>query len=169
MDIVTRADEDLLLDLLNTTPVVDGEQVDELVDPGGSTWALARGGVGTPAEIASLRAVRDVIGGVIRGESDAQTLAAHLEEVTLRPTMRDGTLAWQVQATVGGEIGARAVLAWAAIEERSRGRLRPCANPECCRFLLDRSNANTARWCSMAVCGNRTKARRHYQRQRADQ
>ena len=32
MDVVTRADEDLLLDLLNTTPVVDGERTDELAD-----------------------------------------------------------------------------------------------------------------------------------------
>ncbi|WP_419707640.1 CGNR zinc finger domain-containing protein [Promicromonospora sp. NFX87] len=35
------------------------------------------------------------------------------------------------------------------------------------RFLHDRSNANTARWCSMALCGNRFKARRHYQRTRS--
>jgi predicted RNA-binding Zn ribbon-like protein len=33
-------------------------------------------------------------------------------------------------------------------------------------FLIDHSKAGTARWCSMAVCGNRMKARRHYQRAR---
>ena len=44
------------------------------------------------------------------------------------------------------------------------GRLRPCANDECRLFLIDHSKANAARWCSMAVCGNRMKARRHYQR-----
>jgi predicted RNA-binding Zn ribbon-like protein len=48
------------------------------------------------------------------------------------------------------------------------GRLRACANPDCRRFLIDRSNANKARWCSMAVCGNRMKARLHYQRVRGD-
>ena len=37
----------------------------------------------------------------------------------------------------------------------------------CALFLLDRSKPNTARWCSMAVCGNRMKARRHYERARA--
>ncbi|GGJ34413.1 hypothetical protein GCM10010121_052110 [Streptomyces brasiliensis] len=47
------------------------------------------------------------------------------------------------------------------------GRLRACANPECRRFLLDRSRTNKGRWCSMAVCGNRMKARRHYERTRA--
>jgi predicted RNA-binding Zn ribbon-like protein len=45
--------------------------------------------------------------------------------------------------------------------------LRPCANIECQLFLIDRSKPNTARWCSMAVCGNRMKARRHYQRGRS--
>jgi predicted RNA-binding Zn ribbon-like protein len=44
------------------------------------------------------------------------------------------------------------------------GRLRPCANPECRLFLLDESRSGTARWCSMATCGNRLKARRHHAR-----
>jgi predicted RNA-binding Zn ribbon-like protein len=43
---------------------------------------------------------------------------------------------------------------------------RADSNDECRLFPLDRSKANAARWCSMAVCGNRIKARRHYQRTR---
>ncbi|GAA2698041.1 CGNR zinc finger domain-containing protein [Actinoplanes palleronii] len=39
-------------------------------------------------------------------------------------------------------------------------------NPECRLFLIDHSKPNSARWCSMAVCGNRVKARRHYDRVR---
>ncbi|MEC3993203.1 CGNR zinc finger domain-containing protein [Actinacidiphila sp. DG2A-62] len=47
------------------------------------------------------------------------------------------------------------------------GRLRPCQNAEeCTLFLIDRSKSNSARWCSMAQCGNRMKARRHYERAR---
>jgi predicted RNA-binding Zn ribbon-like protein len=64
------------------------------------------------------------------------------------------------------ELAVRAVLAWDALARHSPGRLRPCANDECRLFLVDRSKANGARWCSMAVCGNRMKARRHYQRAR---
>lgn len=170
MDFVTRADEDLLLELLNTTPIVDRTQVDELVDStAGVAWAVARGGVGTVGEIASLRRVRDAIGAVVRAESDAQTLEVHLGRITVRPELRDGGLKWTLQTSADETLSARAVLAWAAIEERSPSRLRPCANSECCLFLHDRSNANTARWCSMATCGNRAKARRHYQRQRTDQ
>jgi DNA-binding HxlR family transcriptional regulator len=58
------------------------------------------------------------------------------------------------------------VLAWADVKERMPGRLRPCGNPECRLFLLDRSRATTARWCSMKTCGNRLKARRHQVRTR---
>lgn len=168
MDVVTREDEDLLLDLLNTTPVVDGEHTDELAGPDtGQDWVAAHGGTGGTGETAALRGVRDAIQDVIRGAADPQTLAVHLERIALHPRLLDGTLGWELRAPADERLAARALLAWAAISDRSPGRLRPCANPECCRFLHDRSNANTARWCSMALCGNRFKARRHYQRTRS--
>ncbi|MDR7380509.1 CGNR zinc finger domain-containing protein [Promicromonospora iranensis] len=167
MDVVTREDEDLLLDLLNTTPVVDGERTDELADPDmAQEWAAGHGGAGGAGEIAALRRVRAAIQDVVRGAADPQTLEAHLERIELRPRLHDGTLGWELQAPTDEALAARVLLAWAVLGEREPGRLRPCANPECCRFLHDRSNANTARWCSMALCGNRFKARRHYRRTR---
>ena len=69
-------------------------------------------------------------------------------------------LAWQQGPLAPGAIGRFLV------PYPLPGRLRPCANDECRLFLIDRSKANAARWCSMAVCGNRMKARRHYQRSR---
>ncbi len=63
-------------------------------------------------------------------------------------------------------LAVETVLARAATEKQLPGRLRPWANDECRLFLLDRSRANRARWCSMAVCGNRENARRHYERTR---
>jgi predicted RNA-binding Zn ribbon-like protein len=168
MEVVTREDEHLLLDLLNTTPVVDGERTDELADPDdGRSWAAARGGSGTSDEVALLRSARGAIQEVVRGAAAPESLVALTERIALRPRWREGALRWDLQTPPGERLAARAVLAWATIDERSPGRLRPCANPECCRFLHDRSNANTARWCSMALCGNRFKARRHYRRTRA--
>lgn len=168
MDLSTRSDEDLLLELLNTTAVVDGERVDELAEAGtGRSWTTAHGGGGTPEEIGALRRVRDTIQGVISGRLPATTLTADLERILLGPRLREDVLTWELRVSADERLAARALLAWAVIHERSPERLRPCANPECCRFLLDRSNANTAQWCSMAVCGNRFKARRHYRRVRA--
>lgn len=169
MEVVGPDEEDLLLELLNTAPVIDGRPVDELEDRrSAQAWAVAHGGVGTFAEIEALCTVRDALAPVVRGGADPRELAEHLQGISLRPTLHEGTLAWKLQAPEGEEIAARALLAWTAMDERMRGRLRPCSNPDCRRFLLDRSNGNTARWCSMATCGNRAKARRHYQRQRAD-
>jgi predicted RNA-binding Zn ribbon-like protein len=41
-------------------------------------------------------------------------------------------------------------------------RLKIC--PNCGWLFLDRSRNSSRLWCDMAVCGNRTKARRHYRR-----
>jgi predicted RNA-binding Zn ribbon-like protein len=46
-------------------------------------------------------------------------------------------------------------------------RLKVCANPECGRAFYDASRNRSARWCSMAVCGNRMKGRAYRRRARA--
>jgi predicted RNA-binding Zn ribbon-like protein len=43
-----------------------------------------------------------------------------------------------------------------------------CQDPDCGWLFLDRSPARARRWCSMADCGNRAKARRHYRRRKAE-
>ena len=46
-------------------------------------------------------------------------------------------------------------------------RVRECAAPTCAWLFLDESRNRSRRWCDMTVCGNRQKARRHYERQHA--
>jgi predicted RNA-binding Zn ribbon-like protein len=48
----------------------------------------------------------------------------------------------------------------------ARERVRRCAAPDCDWLFLDASRNRSRRWCDMAVCGNRAKARQHYRRQR---
>jgi predicted RNA-binding Zn ribbon-like protein len=43
-------------------------------------------------------------------------------------------------------------------------RVRECAGERCAWLFLDRSKNRSRRWCDMTVCGNRSKARRHYAR-----
>ncbi|GLV81567.1 hypothetical protein Slala03_12560 [Streptomyces lavendulae subsp. lavendulae] len=45
-------------------------------------------------------------------------------------------------------------------------RIRKCASETCILHFHDTSRNGTRRWCSMAVCGNRAKASRHYARTR---
>ena len=46
------------------------------------------------------------------------------------------------------------------------GAVRECAADDCAWLFLDESRNRSRRWCDMKVCGNRQKARRHYQRAR---
>lgn len=70
---------------------------------------------------------------------------------------REGGLDWLLAAVArsGAEI----------IAEGAHARLRVCANPQCGLFFYDLSRTHRRRWCSMAVCGNRSKvaafARKH--------
>ncbi|WP_067473631.1 CGNR zinc finger domain-containing protein [Actinomadura hibisca] len=46
----------------------------------------------------------------------------------------------------------------------SPDRVKPCAHPNCVLYFHDTTKNGTRRWCSMAICGNRAKAARHYER-----
>jgi predicted RNA-binding Zn ribbon-like protein len=46
-------------------------------------------------------------------------------------------------------------------------RLKLCSNPQCGWTFVDRSRRGNRRWCEMAVCGSRDKARRYYRRHRS--
>jgi len=46
-------------------------------------------------------------------------------------------------------------------DERERRRVRICAADACSARFYDRSPAGRRRWCSMELCGNAAKARRH--------
>ena len=45
-------------------------------------------------------------------------------------------------------------------------RVRICANDTCRWIFYDESRSGRRRWCDMATCGNRAKARRHRERQK---
>lgn len=84
----------------------------------------------------------------------------------LVPSDRD----WKIEfvAREGGLEWLLAAVARSAadiIAEGPQARLRLCANPRCGLFFYDTSRTHRRRWCSMTVCGNRSKvaafARRH--------
>jgi len=51
--------------------------------------------------------------------------------------------------------------------ETQRRAVRECGAGDCRWLFLDTSKNRSRQWCSMQSCGNREKARRHYQRIRA--
>lgn len=165
--VIDAAQEDTLLALLNTTPVVRDTVVDRLaVGEAAAAWQRAHGGTGGEAERRELIRTRDALQGVLRGRQQPVSLAKLLTGVVARPRPGENGITWELDVAAERRSAVLAVLAWSSLLQTKPGRLRACANPECRLFLLDRSKTNRARWCSMAVCGNRMKARRHYERTR---
>lgn len=160
-------DAEALLEALNSTPVRDGQvedgwRDDDVLD----RWALDHGGQGGVQERRWLRLTRDALQEVASGRDAQEPILKVLNGVRRVPELTSSGLEWHLEAPAGRGLAVELVLAWADVQESLPARLRPCANPECSLFLIDRSRANAARWCSMKTCGNRLKARRHQARAR---
>ena len=63
-------------------------------------------------------------------------------------------------------VGTLLVIAVRAMIDGRWRRLKACPGEHCGWVFYDHSRNNSSRWCSMAVCGGRTKARSHYRRRR---
>jgi predicted RNA-binding Zn ribbon-like protein len=162
-----RERQEALLDLLNTTPIGSGGPQDLLASSQAArAWQRAHGGTGSAAEGRHLLEARDMLQAVVRGNQPAATLTPLLEGVTSHPRVSSEGIGWALDTPKERELAVRALMTWSSLQETMPGRLRPCENPDCRLFLLDRSKPNKARWCSMATCGNRMKARRYYERTR---
>ncbi|GAA3863230.1 CGNR zinc finger domain-containing protein [Streptomyces sedi] len=161
-------DEELLLAVLNSAPVIDGRPTDALRGEGATEWVRTTlGGRGTEAECERLRLVRDELHSLIRGTtSDTAALTTTLRRARLRPEVSSAGVAWELETPPDERLPVCVVLAWSRVTTELAGRLRACANEECNLYLVDHSRPGTARWCSMAACGNRMKARAHARRRR---
>ena len=138
--------EEELLHLLNSAPVVDGAITETLTDP-------------------KLIRLRDDLHRVIRDEAEPSTLMPYLKGFAKHPSIGATEVSWALAGPAERMPQAELVLEWSRVRTEMPGRLRACGNPECNKFLIDHSKPNTARWCSMASCGNRMKARRFQARQ----
>ncbi|MCW3476219.1 CGNR zinc finger domain-containing protein [Limobrevibacterium gyesilva] len=86
-----------------------------------------------------------------------------------RLVRRDGVYAWQVEGLRPSAAALLSPVLWSAADLLAgprRARVRQCANPQCGWLFLDDSKSANRRWCSMASCGNRAKAHRHYLKRR---
>ena len=166
--------EPLALDLLDTEWVAGATPVDLLATPEGTrAWLDAAGFAATPASGAAgaalgaaRQAIRDVVsgGGAAATERLNAVLGHGRQRLSLGPDLSP-----RRQLEVGDPAWRPAVAAAVNLLElldRAPDRVRRCQNPGCVLWFYDTSRNGTRRWCSMAVCGNRAKARRHYDRAR---
>ena len=161
---------------VNTVDLQDGPE--ELTDPKTlRDWLVARrllepGVELDEADLKNAVALREAIRGLIAANTggavypvDLATLNEAAARSRLRPKFAsDGRARLEPDAgTAGGATAAmgRIVAAvYAAMGEPDWSRLKLCSSPTCRWAYFDRSRNQSSRWCTMASCGNREKARR---------
>jgi hypothetical protein len=156
----TGRDAELVLAFLNTLDVEEGTDV--LDDEGEWREWAARNGLPPPGDRDQARAVRTALRAAVgdRQVSDEIPLGSALIGVELDdrgvPVLAAGDAVGQVLAA-----GVRlSVLGqW--------DRLKICPADNCRWAFFDHSRNRSRTWCSMQVCGNRTKARTWRERTRA--
>lgn len=106
-------------------------------------------------------------GGEAVRDPDFAALRNALAEAPARSQLArgNGTYAWRIEPVRPTAPDLLAPVLWSAgdlVLNAGRFRIRQCANEKCLWLFVDESKSGTRRWCDMASCGNRAKARRHY-------
>lgn len=113
------------------------------------------------------RLVRGVIAAATPVDCDVRILNDLLDDAESLPRVRAerGGLAYVPGNTITAALqGPIAVSALELLTSPDRTRIKECGGCRCGWLFVDESRNQTRRWCSMDVCGNRWKARRHYAR-----
>jgi predicted RNA-binding Zn ribbon-like protein len=98
-----------------------------------------------------------------------QVLAASVEHGRLEPVKEGYRWTWPVGDELEGPLWPVVRAALDLLQGEQLDRVGECADDRGCGYLfLDTSRNHSRRWCSMESCGNRAKARSHYQRARED-
>jgi predicted RNA-binding Zn ribbon-like protein len=164
--------EPLALDLLNTQWMAADGPTDLLATVEGTRAWLAAAGIAavpTPetrhALVTARYAIRDVL--TAPGQPPAlerlnQVLGHGCLRLSIGPpaspeqTLEVDDPAWHPAVMVAANL--------LQLLKRAPDRIRRCQHPACVLWFYDTTRNGTRRWCSMATCGNRAKAHRHYNR-----
>jgi predicted RNA-binding Zn ribbon-like protein len=166
-------DVGLVQAFVNTVDLQDGPE--ELEDPNTlKAWLVAKGLLdgSQTVEASDLKhaiALREAIRAVIGANSGSRVYPvdiATLNQAAAASGLRmrfgaDGKPRLEPEATgVVAALGRIVATMYAAMEDESWRRLRLCSSQSCRWAFYDRSKNRSSRWCRMASCGNREKARR---------
>jgi predicted RNA-binding Zn ribbon-like protein len=164
---------------LNTFWDLDGDGSEAWSSPGAyGDWLRARGFHATPDHTDLERALtlREALREVCLANHDAgeapealgrldAIAAAVAKKAALAPSLRTGTL-----EPAGDGADAACALAlgivFAARADGSFARLKACPHAHCGWAFYDASRNRSAQWCSMSICGNRTKGESFRRRRR---
>jgi len=167
----------LIQAFVNTADLDPG--TDQLSDPNTlNHWLvahglLARAQAADEADLKHAIALREAIRGAIGANSGGSvypvnigTLNGAVSASRLLPRFGpDGTARLEPQADgVEGALGRIVAAVFAAMNEEGWTRLKLCDSATCRWAFYDQSRNRSSRWCRMASCGNRQKAKRFRER-----
>lgn len=183
----------LCLDFVNTEIMHGGVRVDLLGEPADLVrWAESAGVLGhdegsalaTQMEghretLDEARRLRAAIRGLAEGLSEGRAPGPEVIDLlnaTLRPPVRyprivqaGGSLQMHEQWEFSRPEHLLVPIAESAAElvcGADPSLVRKCKNEQCILFFYDTTRNHARSWCSMAVCGNRSKVLAHYRRKR---
>jgi predicted RNA-binding Zn ribbon-like protein len=165
---------------VNTVDLQDGPEL--LPDPHAlQAWLVAHalmeaGQTVDDSDLKHAIAVREAMRGVIAGNSglpvyplDIATLNEAASASRLRMRFGAGGKGRMEPEATGavGAMGRLVATLYSAMQDEDWERLKLCDSDSCRWAFYDRSKNHSSRWCTMASCGNREKARRFRQSKRA--
>lgn len=168
----------LVQDFVNTLDVEEREEKIGTPEALGS-WLAGRELLAPPVQVtgrdhARALELREALRRLLLANNGAQPDAADLEvlncaaaDCRLQPRFGARQVSLE-PATVGVDaaLGRLLAIVSEAMAEGTWQRLKACAQDRCMWAFYDRSKNHSGHWCTMAVCGNRAKARQFRERRR---
>lgn len=155
---VNTTDHEQSRELLGSPPEVREWLAANVRDPG------ALGAAGAERTRALREALRDLVGGAGLPAARAE-LEESARRARLSVTLENRPRLVAEAPGLDGVLGELVAIAYEALRDGTWSRLKPCRN---CGYLFwDASRNRSAAWCSMQLCGNRLKVRRHRRRHAA--
>jgi predicted RNA-binding Zn ribbon-like protein len=144
--------------------------------PDGQDAAAATSGASSAAVLERIRRLRESAYRLLRpialgspvDEADVEKVHRAVTRALTRSRV-GAVVPWRWEVDVRGPDDLPTALTlevWRLLQFEDLTRLRECRDRDCGWLFLDRTRNASRTWCSSADCGNRKRARRHYQRLR---
>jgi predicted RNA-binding Zn ribbon-like protein len=159
---------------VNTVHHEQGEVEEGLETPAGLAAFLVDQGLADkrvtarPADLRRALEVREAIRDLLSA-NNGEPLRAEAVEVLNRAAARSRVVAafddhasWRVEPASEGvdqALGRLLATVFRSMSDGTWSRMKACGNPDCRWAFYDGSKNRSGRWCEMASCGNRMKAR----------
>jgi predicted RNA-binding Zn ribbon-like protein len=175
----TSDDLSAVIEFVNTVHMDQGEVEEHLDSPAALNAFVAEQGLGKvdakPSDLRRALAVREALRSVMFANNGGPPDPSAIETLNTAAARAkvvaafDGPGSWRVEPAatgVDGALGRMLASVFRAMSDGDWERIKACGNPECLWAFYDGSKNHSGRWCDMASCGNRMKARAFRERAR---